>query len=198
MWGVPHQGYTIYSNKNMDEEINNALYHDLLKIQKSLKTVVKDKKAFKGSYATIENVWESIRKTINDNNFVVTHSAIQEGVRTTAIHCSGEVIQSLFPWSDNKDPQEKGKEITYAKRYNINAIFNVIVADEDTDASKPVGNYKKKEVSGELAAKKITNAKTRDEALEAYKSLSKEERTTAEVIAAVDEMRKKYKDEDSK
>lgn len=175
-----------------------TLFEDLLEVQKQLKTVVKDKKSFKGSYATIENVWESVRKAINDNNFVVTHSALEEGVRTTAMHRSGEVIQSTFPWSDIKDPQERGKEITYAKRYNINAIFNVIVADEDNDASKPVGNYKKKEVSGELAAKKIISAKTRDEAIEAYKSLSKEERATADVIAAVDAMRQKYKDEDSK
>lgn len=186
------------SDRVVNEKKEASMFDDLLAIQKELKTVVKDKKAFKGSYATIEHVWESIRNVINDHNFIVTHSATQDGIMTTAMHRSGQITQSLFPWSGNKDAQEQGKEITYAKRYNINAIFNVIVAEEDNDANKPVGNYKKKEVSGELAAKKITGAKTREEALEAYKALSKEERTTTEVIAAVDQMREKYKDEDSK
>lgn len=162
-----------------------TLFQSLLEVQKALKTVAKDKKAFKGSYATIENIWESIRQIINDNGFVVYHQMSSEGIKTVALHEGGEKIESSIPFTGNTDPQEQGKEITYAKRYNINALFNVIVVDEDTDASKKLGNYTKKTVNGELAAKKLLVAKTKDEANGIYKTLSPEERKTDEVINAI-------------
>jgi len=169
--------------ENTKKEI--TMFDALLKIQKELKTIVKDKKAFKGSYATIENIWESIRKIINDNNFIVYHQMTPEVITTTALFVTGEKLESTIPFSGNVDPQEKGKEITYAKRYNINAIFNVIVADEDTDANKPLNNYKKKEVDGSLAAEKLLNAGTREEAVAIYQSLSPAERKTSEVVEAI-------------
>lgn len=180
------------TQKNIAEK--STVFQDLLAIQKELKTIAKDKSAFKGKYATIEKVWETIRHTINDHNFVVTHTSDEKGIYTYALHISGEKLQSFIPWSGNHDPQEQGKELTYAHRYGINAIFNVIIADEDNDANKTQGNYKKKEVDGELAAKKLLKAKSHDEATAIYKSLSKEEKVTAEVIMAVEEMREKYKD----
>lgn len=170
-----------------------TVFESLLEIQKELKTVTKDKKSFKGSYATIENVWQSIRGIINNNHFVVTHSSDEKGVTTIAMHISGEKLQSFMPWSGNTDSQEQGKEMTYARRYGINAIFNVIVADEDTDAAKPMGNYKKKEIDGTLAAKKLKDAKTHEEALAVYKTLSADERQTKEVVQELVALKEKYK-----
>lgn len=169
-----------------------TMFDSLLAIQKELQTVSKDKKAFKGTYATIENVWESIRETINKNNFVIIHQNSNDGIKTTALHSSGEKLESTIPFSGNTDPQEKGKEITYAKRYNINAIFNVIVGDEDNDANKPLANYQKKVVDGGLAAQKLLAAKTREDALRIYKGLSETERNTTEVVAAAAEIKNKF------
>jgi predicted nucleotide-binding protein (sugar kinase/HSP70/actin superfamily) len=109
-----------------------------------------------------------------------------------ALHQTGEKLSSCIPFSGNTDPQEKGKEITYAKRYNINAIFNVIVGDEDNDANKQIGNYKKNAVDGKLAAEKLLKAATRDEAMKIYKGLSEAERNTTEVVAATAEIKAKY------
>jgi hypothetical protein len=166
-------------------KVTKTMFESLLEVQKELKTVVKDKQAYKGTYATIENVWESIRNIINSNGFVVLHQMTGEGIKTTALHQSGEKLESTIPFSGNTDPQEKGKEITYAKRYNINAIFNVIVAEEDNDANKPLNNYQKKSVNGELAAKKLLNAKDIEDSRKIYNALSEEERKTTEVIDAV-------------
>lgn len=162
-----------------------TIFESLLTIQKELKTIVKDKKAFKGNYATIENVWESIRKIVNDNGFVIYHEMSLDGIVTVALHQSGEKLSSCIPFSGNVDPQEKGKEITYAKRYNINAIFNVIVADEDNDANKTLNNYQKKVVNGQLAADKLLGAKDAETARKIYNGLSPEERKTTEVIEAI-------------
>jgi len=168
------------------EEKKLTIFESLLKVQQKLKTVVKDKKAFKGTYATIENVWESIRNIINENGFVIYHQMSTEGIKTTALHQSGEKLESVIPFSETKDSQEKGKEITYAKRYNINAIFNVIVADEDNDANKQLGDYKKKAINGELAAKKLLEAKDLEDSRKIYKSLSAEEKKTTEVVDAIE------------
>jgi hypothetical protein len=172
------------------EEKPKTIFESFLAVQKELQTITKDKKAFKGSYATIENIWESIREIVNRNEFVVMHqSTIKEGLKgllTSVLHSSGKIVESFIEYSDNKDPQEKGKEITYAKRYNINAIFNVIVADEDNDATKPLGKYQKQTVDGSLAAKKLLNAKNAEDSRRIYASLSAEERKTSEVIKAVE------------
>lgn len=170
-----------------------TMFEALLSIQKELQTVGKNKTGFKGKYADIEAVWESIRKVVNDNGFVIRHESSKEGIQTVAMYKSGESISSFIPFSEKTDPQERGKEITYAKRYNIGAIFNVIVADEDNDANKQLGDYKKKEVNGDLAAKKLLGSKNIEESREIYKSLSTEERKTKEVIAAVDYIKKNLK-----
>jgi hypothetical protein len=162
-----------------------TMFNSLLKVQGELTTIAKNKKAFKGSYATIEQVWESIRKIINDNGFVVYNKMSDKGVETIALHESGESLSSFIPFSGNTDPQEKGKEITYFRRYNLNSLFNVIVEGEDTDANKQIGDYQKKEISGKLAAQKLMEAGSDKKAREIYASLSEDERKTSEVIEAV-------------
>jgi len=174
----------------MPTENKKTMFADLLKIQTELKTITKDKDAYKGKYATIEKIWETIRKTINDNNFVIYNQMTLEGIKTIAYHISGDKLESVIPFSDTKDPQEKGKEITYAKRYNINAIFNVIVAGEDNDANKPLNNYAKVEVNGRLASDKLLNASNTDEARKIYNTLSPAERKTTEVIDAIEFIKK--------
>lgn len=171
--------------------MENTIFKSLLEVQKSLQTVGKNKKGHRGTYADLEAVWEAIRGIVNSNGFVVRHEVSAEGIKTVALHESGDKLDSFIPFSGNKDPQEQGKEITYAKRYNINAIFNVIVADEDNDANKPIGNYKKKEVNGKLASEKLLSSKTAEEARKVYNSLSPAERKTDEVVEAIGAIKEK-------
>jgi hypothetical protein len=171
------------------ENKKSPMFQSLIKIQRELQTIAKNKKAFKGSYATIERVWESIRNIINDNGFVVIHKSEvvgdRNGLLTEALHESGDSIKSFIAYSDNHDPQERGKEITYYRRYNLNSIFNIIVEGEDNDATKPIGKYNKDDKSGQLAAEKLMNAESSEKAREIYKTLSPAERKTAEVIEAI-------------
>jgi hypothetical protein len=166
-----------------------TMFESMLAIQKELKTITKNKKAFKGSYATLERIWEDTRKLINDNNFVVYHKSViregKNGLLTVAEHKTGGVLESFVEYSNNTDPQERGKEITYFRRYNINSIFNIIVEGEDNDATKKIGDYSKKVVDGTLAAQKLMDAENSEKAREIYKTLSAEERKTEEVIEAI-------------
>lgn len=185
--------------------MENTMFASMLAIQKELKTIKKNKKGYSGTFADIENVWESIRSLINENGFVVYHEVTVEGVKTIALHESNQTLSSFIPFiqfeariSDKgkttyRDSQEQGKEITYAKRYNISAIFNLIISDEDNDANREKGNYAKSEVDGTLAAQKLNDAKTPEEGNEIYKSLSVSERNTQEVIQAIASLKNKFK-----
>lgn len=153
------------------------MFESLLSIQRAMKTVAKNKKAFKGTYADIEAVWKASRNIINNNGFVVVHSIIPEGVKTEALHESGQNIASVIPLSPNPDSQELGKQITYARRYNLNAIFNIIVADEDSDADS-------KHPSPDKAIAKLKEAKDVPELTKIFKTLSVAEQNDSRVIQA--------------
>lgn len=199
----PENGIPIITNV----EKVPTMFDALMSIQKELKTISKDKKGYSGKFASIENVWESIRNIINANGFVVLHSSTFKdgrfGVETEAMHTSGNSIKSFIPFiewdvrstdkkTEFRDAQDQGKELTYYKRYNLTLIFNLVIAEEDNDANKKLGNYQKKQVNGELAAKKLIDAETYDLAKSIYKSLSPEERQTDEVLKANMFLREKF------
>ena len=55
-------------------------------------------------------------------------------VTTIAHEESGESVQSEFPVFGNK-PQEIGSSISYARRYNIQAMLDIPVEDDDGNKS---------------------------------------------------------------
>src|SRR3990167_6157935 len=88
---------------------------------------------FKYSYANLEKIWEIAKPIIEKHGFIVYHAASGNTVKTTIHHESGKDLESTIDISQ-LDPQKKGAEITYYKRYNLCMLFNIIVADEDKDA----------------------------------------------------------------
>jgi hypothetical protein len=106
----------------------------LLKVQKELPIVGKDSKGFNYKYASLPQVWEKVGKVLESNGFFITNEITLEGVLTTAHHEHGE-LHSFIPFvSQSSKPQEIGSEVTYWRRYNLTAIFNIIVDGEDDDA----------------------------------------------------------------
>lgn len=106
----------------------------LLKVQEELPVVGKTTEAYKYKYAPIEQVWDKIGGIIHKNGFVVINEISKEGVLSRAIHELGELTSFIEFSSISLKPQDRGSEITYARRYNLTAMFNVIVAGEDDDA----------------------------------------------------------------
>jgi hypothetical protein len=50
--------------------------------------------------------------------------------------CSNESISSVFPIIVQKNtPQEYGSAVSYAKRYSLSGLLNLIIADEDDDGN---------------------------------------------------------------
>ena len=106
----------------------------LLKVQKELPIVGRTTEAFKYKYAPIEHVWDKVGNVLSDNGFVITNEISEAGVKTNAFHEQGE-LNSFIAFSNlTLKPQDRGSEITYARRYNLTAMFNIIVAGEDDNA----------------------------------------------------------------
>jgi len=137
--------------------MKSEFYQGLFEIQKVLKPIGKNADGYNYKYADLPQVWKNVQAVVAKNGFVVYHQVTIEGVKTTALHSSGEALESTVPFSGSIKPQEKGSEITYFKRYNILALFNVIVEGEDDDAKG--ANDVVKQVSGKW------NNKTEDKKL---------------------------------
>jgi hypothetical protein len=111
----------------------------LLEIQKEQVRVDKDGKNphYKSNYVTLDNLLSVILPIASDKWLVITHYIHDRKLITNVGDTeSGEVIISSFPLTQD-DPQKLWSAITYAKRYNIGAVFNVITELDDD------GNYAK-------------------------------------------------------
>lgn len=127
----------------------------LLKVQKELPIVGKDSAGYNYKYASLPQVWDKVKDVLQDNGFFVTHEITLEGVLTTAYHELGE-LHSFIPFvSQSSKPQEIGSEVTYWKRYNLTAIFNIIVDGEDDDAQ--TAQDAKKGTSNKITPQSDTN-----------------------------------------
>lgn len=154
------------SQKLMDEvkelsitlpEKGEAVFGALAKAQKSFKEIKKNKTAgsgnFKYNYATLSEVIKSTQPALNANDLVVTQVLDFDvsniyALITKLIHKDGSHIDSVYPLPNpsQKDPQQFGKIMTYARRYSYAAIVGV-ESEEDTDGAgsgnTPPANAKK-------------------------------------------------------
>lgn len=107
---------------------------------------------FKSMYATLSDIKEVIDTPLANNGLVPTSrlKCTDQGtwvVETILTHVpTGEVLVSEFPVFGNK-PQEVGSSITYARRYNIQALLDLVAEDDDGNsangASTPQGTVQR-------------------------------------------------------
>jgi len=112
--------------------MEKSLHTALLAVQKELPMIKRDTQAFNYKYAPLDVIWEKVGVILTKHGFLIANEITPEGVLTRAIHESGE-LTSFFSFSGALKPQERGSEITYGRRYNLTAIFNIQLEDEDDD-----------------------------------------------------------------
>lgn len=115
----------------------NKLAKALIAFRNSIETVKKDAKNpfFKSKYADLPSILEAIKKPLSDNGLALTHGVARSDnwydVMTKLIHSeSGEQETSFFPLFGSK-PQEFWSSLTYARRYNIQALLDIPTDDDD-------------------------------------------------------------------
>lgn len=102
--------------------------------------IVKDAKNpfFKSTYATLQNIQETIREPLIECGLTVSqHPEGEHGLNTLLMHESGEWLESHYIMAPVKnDPQGIGSCITYQKRYALVSILNLSVNDPDDDGNR--------------------------------------------------------------
>ena len=113
----------------------------------------RDNPMYRAKYATLRQIMETLLPLMKENNLLCsskfTMRASQWGVLTELFYTpnetgSAEVIEAFFPVEKIADPQQLGKAMTYARRYNIIALFDLtFLNDEDDDDGNSLVPQKK-------------------------------------------------------
>lgn len=96
---------------------------------------------FKSKYASFDDIQKHIKPHLAKAGLVVTQANIvidsHPFVESAVWHVeSAEHIKSVFPVVANKvTAQDYGSAVSYAKRYSLTGLLNLIIADEDDDAN---------------------------------------------------------------
>jgi len=109
------------------------IYAKLLEIQKIGVNAEKDGKNphFKSNYVTLDNLLNTILPLATANGLAITSFVENDKLVTKVVDTEDESsIESRFSIY-HEDPQKIGSAITYAKRYNLGAIFNLVTEVDD-------------------------------------------------------------------
>lgn len=99
---------------------------------------------FKSKYASLESIQQHIKPHLAQCGLVITqaNTIINDlpFVQTTVWHVeSGESVVSVFPVVAAKaNAQDYGSAVSYAKRYSLTGLLNLIIQDEDDDGNAAV------------------------------------------------------------
>lgn len=118
---------------------------------------------FKNSYADLGNVLECIEGPLASNGLLLVQMVDAVGpdamLSTSLIHVeTGEQLDSHYPLRPEKaGPQALGSCITYARRYQIKALFGMVDVDDDGE-----GAQNRSKPTAKPEPKKKTEPKTAD------------------------------------
>ena len=105
-----------------------------------------DNPFFKSRYATLDTIQKTIQPHLQSSGLCVTQAVVSvDGlifVESKVWHVeSGEFLSSVFPVVVSKQSaQEYGSAVSYAKRYSLSGLLNLIIQDEDDDGNRASGN----------------------------------------------------------
>ena len=118
-----------------------SLYSALLGFRKDMDSIKKEANNpfFKSKYADLPSILAEIKDNLVKNKLSISHATLfVDGslvMKTTVTETeSGESESSLFPIFWNK-PQEVGSSMTYARRYNIQALLDLSTEDDDGNSA---------------------------------------------------------------
>lgn len=109
------------------------LYQKLLNIQKLWLSVSKNgmNPHFKSKYMKLEDIIEALNPELDKEWLLVTHFMDWDTLVTRVVDIeSWDALDSKITLS-SLEPQKKGSEITYFRRYSLVALFNLPAEDDD-------------------------------------------------------------------
>ena len=119
----------------------NELFKAVLQAKQEISTITKDATSPLNKYASLHNIMVSLQPVLDKYNLVIYHAfeKSEEGILTVVtnlVHIGEKESHTLrieFPVKEVQDSQTMGKAMTYARRYNITALFNLTFIDDKDD-----------------------------------------------------------------
>lgn len=132
-----------------------------------------DNPFFKSGYVTLEGVQKAVDEALKDTGLSYIQKVYNDGnggvgVETVIMHEDGEALSSgpLSLRPTKNDPQGYGSAITYAKRYQLAAMFGISSdKDDDGNLSANLGDQNKQannKSNGYMTLKNKYNQKLKD------------------------------------
>jgi len=119
----------------LSSEQHDQVWNKIFQIQQMGLAVVKNAKNpfFKSKYADLTQVNEVLIPILNDLKLVIAFLPCAKGLEYVISDTgSGQWISSIYPMNiEDKNPQEIGSQITYARRYTLKSLFNLNDIDDD-------------------------------------------------------------------
>lgn len=117
---------------NKSESIE-LLTKSLIQFQGSIQAVGKngENPFFKSKYATLDQIWNVIRKPLADAKLAISQFPSENGLTTILLHESGQYISVDTTMHKGSKPQEQGSSITYMRRYALSAVLGIVTEEDD-------------------------------------------------------------------
>ena len=118
-----------------------SIYKKLFEAKKEIGKISKDSKNpfFKSKYFDINSLLEHVEPILQKHDLLLLQPIVDNHQQTVIVDIeTGEKEISQIELSDIKDPQKKGSEITYFRRYTAQSLLGLQAQDDDANlASKP-------------------------------------------------------------
>jgi hypothetical protein len=157
-----------------ESESTKELTAALAKAQAKIPAANKSHKSQIGAreyaYADLSDLKASYQEHLSANGLTISSAmAITDGhmtVTTKLSHVSGEWRASDYPVAAYPTPQQQGSAITYAKRYNVSALLDLVGEDDDDGQAAQNGavkaQTKKPEPKADAATAKYLEERAND------------------------------------
>lgn len=108
-----------------------SIYTKLYNVKKAWIKLIRDTKAFNYKYATLDQIQSKLWDILEQEKLLVLHKIIENSVITEIRDIeSDDFISSSIELTTIK-AQDKWSEITYYRRYNLLALLDLEVEDDD-------------------------------------------------------------------
>ena len=137
---------------------------------------------FKSKFFDINDILLHIEPLLQKNNLVLLQPIIENNVCSQIWDIdSGEFIESKIDLSTVLDPQKKGSEISYFRRYTLQSLLSLQAIDDDGNkAVEPKADLTDRNKA------KLEACKTLEELKRVYESITPK---TAEITALKDKLK---------
>lgn len=115
-----------------------SIYAKIYEAKKEIGKISKDSTNpfYKSKYFDINQLLEHVEPILQKNGLLVLQPIIKNVVTTEIIDIeSGEKVSSELELTNQNDPQKRGSEITYYRRYTLGSLLGLQAEDDDANST---------------------------------------------------------------